>query len=315
MPKSEDLTNKRFGKLTVLKKLDKREDGGVVWLCQCECGNKKEVTTANLKSKRVQSCGCYNSIYHKEKAFIDLTGEKFGRLTVIKESYVDKKRERVWECQCDCGNITYVTTHSLMHGVTKSCGCLVKENGKKIKEQRSLDLTGQKYGRLTVIEKSDKKNIKNKELWKCVCDCGNTEYVYASTRDLRRGHVLSCGCLASSGENQIKQILKENDIQFVQQKTFQDCIFEDTKYKAIFDFWVENKYIIEFDGKQHFYPVQFGGIKKEQAQLNFEKTKEHDSIKNKWCFDNNIPIIRIPYTHKTITIEDLRLETSNFILK
>lgn len=56
----------------------------------------------------------------------DLTGEKFNRLKVLKFAY--KKNGRgYWECQCDCGNITFVRSDSLQNGAIKSCGCLHNE--------------------------------------------------------------------------------------------------------------------------------------------------------------------------------------------
>ena len=68
-------------------------------------------------------------------------------------------------------------------------------------------------------------------------------------------------------------------------------------------------YVIEFDGIQHF----------QERTNNFEPLQEiqhRDQIKNQWCIDNNIPIIRIPYTHLSkITMKDLALETSDFIYK
>jgi hypothetical protein len=51
---------KRFGRLTVIKKTDKRKNGAIIWLCQCDCGNTKEIRADNLKI--VKSCGCL----HKE---------------------------------------------------------------------------------------------------------------------------------------------------------------------------------------------------------------------------------------------------------
>lgn len=75
-------------------------------------------------------------------------------------------------------------------------------------------------------------------------------------------------------------------------------------------FFVNNKYIIEFDGKQHF---NIGGWNDNKA---LEKNFEHDKLKNEYCLKNNIPLIRIPYTHlKKICLNDLLLETSNFIVK
>lgn len=66
-----------------------------------------------------------------------IIGQKFGRLTVIKECKErDKYKKRIYECQCDCGNITYVTGCNLRNGNTKSCGCL-KHKGYTIKHGQS----------------------------------------------------------------------------------------------------------------------------------------------------------------------------------
>ena len=120
MPASKDLTGLRFGKLTVLKQTFKRKNNRAVWLCQCDCGNFKEVTSADLNSSRVQSCGCYNSEYHKLKAEenYNLARKKFNRLTVLNESKIitrkDGKTERKWKCLCECGNTTWGSTNALL---------------------------------------------------------------------------------------------------------------------------------------------------------------------------------------------------------
>ena len=81
---------------------------------------------------------------------------------------------------------------------------------------------------------------------------------------------------------------------------------------ASFDFYIDNKYIIEYDGETH-YRKNLHGWHTEERLL---KQWERDIIKNKWCLENNIPLIRIPYTHlKDLCIDDLKLETSKFIVK
>lgn len=121
--------------------------------------------------------------------FIDLTGQRFGRLTVLSraEDYVDPRgrHERKWLCRCDCGNEISVNEHHLKDGHTKSCGC------RKIK-----DLTGQKFGKLTVICRAEDKFHKNGERiirWHCKCECGNECDV--KSNNLTSGSTRSCGCL------------------------------------------------------------------------------------------------------------------------
>ena len=80
---------------------------------------------------------------------------------------------------------------------------------------------------------------------------------------------------------------------------------------AKFDFYVNEKYIIEYDGETHYQYNLHGWHNEEQLKAQ----QERDIIKNQWCKDNNIPLIRIPYTHlKDLKLEDLLLETSQFIV-
>lgn len=68
---------------------------------------------------------------------LDLTGKRFGRLTVI-EATKNSQGEKVWKCQCDCGNISFLKTRELNSGNTKSCGCLQKEKAREIKTKHGF---------------------------------------------------------------------------------------------------------------------------------------------------------------------------------
>lgn len=59
IPNPLDITGMKFGYLTAIHKTDKRYDGSIVWLCQCDCGNAKEVAAKLLKKHNTLSCGCY----------------------------------------------------------------------------------------------------------------------------------------------------------------------------------------------------------------------------------------------------------------
>lgn len=237
---------------------------------------------------------------------IDLTGQKFGRLTVLDFYGSDKRRESIWRCQCECGNITNVLGSNLRKGYTKSCGCLQKE--KAGKNTPIKDLSNMLFGQLTVLYPTSQR-LNGQVVWHCKCTCGKE--IDVRSYNLISGNTFSCGCLKQShGEYLIEQLLQKNNIQYEKEKTFSSCIFNDTKQLARFDFYVNNQYIIEFDGEQHFNYTQTGWNTKE----HFIKTKEHDNYKNQWCKENNIPIIRIPYLHeKDICLEDLLL-TSSFII-
>jgi hypothetical protein len=125
--------------------------------------------------------------------FIDLTGQKFEKLLVIKNSNLKSNNGDVlWECACDCGKTEVLaSSRSLTLGRKKSCGCLRKEwrNNSKF-----LDLTGQRFGMLLVLEKTEKpNNIKvDCGFYLCQCDCGKARIF--STTTLISGRLSSCGC-------------------------------------------------------------------------------------------------------------------------
>lgn len=233
----------------------------------------------------------------------DMTGKTFGRLTVLeKSSRKASNGTYYWKCKCDCGTVIEVIGTNLRNGHTKSCGCLQKEISAK---NNFNDLTGKRFGKLIVIEKTSKRDKSGAIIWKCRCDCGNEIEIHTS--GLVTHGTNSCGCVNSRGELKISQLLRENNISFNQQKTFNDCRYPDTNYLAKFDFYVDNKYLIEYDGIYHF-EVAFSWGTQEKLQT----TQQHDKFKNQWCKENNIPLIRIPYTRfQNLSIKDLLLEEGN----
>jgi len=132
-----DLTGKVFGRLTVLKRVENARSGDAQWMCQCSCPNKTilAVTTSNLTSGNTQSCGCYHHDRITELKN-DLTGKRFGRLTVIGRSLDAERsysgRTICYTCRCDCGNECDVSYPQLVTGKTQSCGCLWLEVVKEL---------------------------------------------------------------------------------------------------------------------------------------------------------------------------------------
>ena len=131
MGKFIDLTGQKSGKLTAIKRIGTNKWKTAIWLCKCECGNTKNVSTTDFKANKVKSCGCLYKI--------NLIGKKFNKLTIIKEIGKAKNGQSIWLCKCDCGNITKVMYGNLVKGTVKSCGCLRKENIKNriIKHNKS----------------------------------------------------------------------------------------------------------------------------------------------------------------------------------
>lgn len=144
--------------------------------------------------------------------FKNLTGQKLGRLTVIKRC--ENQDDNVcWICNCDCGeNNIIVKAKNLLSGHRRSCGCLQVENNKKDKPERIINLAGQRFGKLTVLQIDGKVNGEYK--WLCTCDCTPNRIISVLGSNLRSGHTKSCGCLNSKGEELISQILHSYHINF-----------------------------------------------------------------------------------------------------
>lgn len=124
MKKCKDLTGLFFGKWEVIERV-KNKKGKVYWLCKCECGTIRPVAGHSLTKGISLSCGC-------ETHFQNIAGIRFGRLVVLEKHHQDKWRGWHWTCACDCGNKTIVSSHHLLQGHTKSCGCLKIETTKTV---------------------------------------------------------------------------------------------------------------------------------------------------------------------------------------
>ena len=118
----------------------------------------------------------------------DLTGMRFGHLTVVEKTENLQNRYYTWRCRCDCGNEVEVNTKHLTRGTVYSCGCVPKNYARR--GRKAEDLTGLRFGNLTALSRVSSENGRTK--WLCRCLCGNQ--VVVSSRDLKVGHTKSCGC-------------------------------------------------------------------------------------------------------------------------
>lgn len=152
-------------------------------------------------------------------------------------------------------------------------------------------------------------------MWVCRCDapckyCETNHIHKVSSKDILKTKACKrCQVKTQRGPSKIIALLEKNNIQYKREYTFQDC---KDKRELPFDFYLPNyNTLIEYDGEQHFYPIEaFGGEK------DFLIRQKHDAMKNAYCLQNKITLIRIPYTHlDDIVLEDLLPTTSSFIIE
>ena len=283
--KKVDLTGKRFGKLVVLETLyGYKGRKRATYKCKCDCGNITYIKSASIY--KTSSCGC--SYLNLRK---DYTGKIFENVVVEEMLYNYKNRSTYCKCLCKCGKEFITEAKALVNGNTTSCGC-----------KRRPPLIGRRFGRLKVIDQTE--NYNQQRCWICNCDCGNT--IKVTSHQLLSNHTQSCGCLRSEvfslRETLISNILSSNNIKFEREYSFSDCKGIGNK-RLRFDFYIQNlNILIEYDGEQHFKPIEYFG-----GEEHYIKQVANDKIKNKYCLDHNIKLIRIPYTCSNEEVEKIIL--------
>lgn len=244
----------------------------------------------------------------------DETGKQYGNWTVLYKDAQRSEKNTYWICQCNCKDKTIksVMGYSLRKGLSTSCGCIKKQKAaqhmKQYNDINRENIIGHKYGLLTVLEITEKRNSQGQVIYKCQCECGNLHYV--TSGNLKNGNVQSCGCSNSIISSKIKKILQENNVNFKTEYTFPDLLSPNSKVRLRFDFAIFDQnnnlsHLIEYDGEQHFRYTQNGWNNKN----NYNRTIRNDMLKNEYCIKNNIKLLRISYLEKdTITIKKLLME-------
>lgn len=181
MGKVKNITGNKFGKLTAIKIARQDARGRAFWLCRCNCGRERVVSLNSLSTGKIKSCG---NILCKPPRYKNIIGKIFGKLYVEEMLESNEKGQRLWRCTCECGREVITNTHQLVSGHTTTCGNFPCRGTKKI------NLTGQRFGKLVVLQEIPRKN--NLIFWECQCDCGNRTQVVSGS--LLCGNTKSCGC-------------------------------------------------------------------------------------------------------------------------
>lgn len=268
------------------------------------CGNEYIVRWGNFQTgNRCPKCSGLEKLNSQEidKRMKKLVGDEYIRIG----NYINNSTKMLVKHNI-CGNEYSVTWGHFQEGnrCPKCKASRLKElfgfDNKEI-DKRIEDLVGDEYIRVGEYNGAlDKMLIKHN-----IC---KNEYE-VTWGNFKQGN--RCPkCNESKGEKEISDILQSLNIKYTPQKRFKEC-----KYKKTlpFDFYVHNKkskLLIEFDGRQHFEPVEiFGG------DDGLKETQLRDSIKTNFALSNNIPLLRIPYTEQD-NIESIltnKLKELNFI--
>lgn len=197
------------------------------------------------------------------------------------------KTKRTWML-CKKHN---VKTHTTVYDVIKGRGCYkcglekLSQKGKLSLDEYNTRLQN-KFPNVKITSGYDCLT-ENANFYCDICKCTFTDMAeYILLRGCR-----TCNC--TTMEYEVSQILSALSIKYIPQYSFEDC--RDIK-KLPFDFYLSDyNILIEVDGEQHYRPVNFGGISDDVASKNFETTQKHDEIKNKYCYEHKINLLRIPY--------------------
>lgn len=266
---------------TICKKCGKQWDANVVSLCQGSGCNKCK------KGKPIKS----HEIYIGEVSMIQPNLE-------ITSQYKGDAKSISFRCKID--GYEGETKAGRLLSKTTQCRCCVVKKQKEMNQLSHEEFVQRVNGLLQQIEvKSQYNGYEHKVTLYCLN--------HNITFEQRAGDVMSgkCGCtrcVSSKGEKKIATILDKNNIEFLSQFKFDDCVDQ----KSLpFDFYLpQHKIAIEYQGEQHYKPVQFGGCSLDEAQSKFKIQKLHDDIKAKYCQSHNIKLLAIPY-YKFEDIENI----------
>lgn len=321
-------------KMTLLKRTSRTKGGKWKGIFQCtykdcvywdKCDKKYEVEISLVVSGKHYKCGKGNRKTPLSKQELDLvstdvkdiknkpkrrrfkynSGDKIGpyAITLLERLYKQKSR---WYAsfQCPyCGENFIAAIHDVQDGSSRSCGCL--ENSTKSWSGGDIKWSdGDKIGPygITLFKRLDEKDEHNKPLGIFECpyygiNSKCNHFFIVPIERVSNGITSSCGCKKiSHGEEKIISILQELGLDYKYQHIFEDCRNPETNRALRFDFYLPvYNCCIEYDGQQHFldFVQKYSGGW--NSLENYKQCHKRDVLKNIYCNENNIKLIRIPY--------------------
>jgi very-short-patch-repair endonuclease len=277
--------------------------------CKCLiCGHIWSALPSNLsKGQGCPVCGIIKAHKAITKHHNDFVCElsKINPNIKLLGQYINNKTKV--ECVClQCNHKWFVTPHNLLRG--QGCPECAKEriaNALRLTHEQFVDKLFKVNPNIKVLNKYYNHTIK------IDCECLKCGHKWKATpNNLLSGY--GCPkCRNSKGEKAISIFLDSSQINYIPQYCFNDC----KNIKPLpFDFYLPDyNMCIEYDGRQHYETVRFGDETSEQLEINLNIQKRNDNIKTKYCQDNNIKLLRIPYWDFKNIEEILKKELINII--
>lgn len=263
--------------------LDKME-----WKCPI-CGNSFMASWASFKNKKKRYCDyCMREIQgQRQSKDKEVVKEEFLKHGLIIENLNEYKNNMTRLSVVDFdGYKGYQSLGNLDREFMRFSVVFNKNN---------LIYNINNFCKISNIKTKALKIKEDKVVFKC--ECGNIFSTHV--QDFVHGNKKvcdECSKAISSFEMKTQNWLRENNINFIREHSFKGFKNNNNKYCYYFDFYLPDYNIcIECDGQQHYSPVNFGGVSQKEAEINFQKTINNDKIKNQYCKDNNIKLLRIPY--------------------
>lgn len=265
----------------------KYEDGYIYFTCK----RHKENGVQKIKMERIVNITnpCKPCIYNRQTLEDILAIDAITKdVEILSKKIVNVDTKILCRCK-HCGHEWWITPAKL-------------KSGRRCPECRKVTLRKLKQKKPEVIQKELQENnpnveiigeyVNSQQMIRCRCKIHNIKWE-SHTWNILHGLAGCPVCNSSRGENEVAIVLDELGIKYIRQHSFSDCIY---KAKLKFDFYLPDYNIcIEYQGEQHYFPVNFKGHGNVDYLKEHENNLIRDNIKREYCSKNNILLLEIPY--------------------
>lgn len=278
-------------------------------------GYKYDYSLVDYKGSHIEVLIKYDDVVYRQKPVLHLLGYNCERDTIKnQEDFLRKCRDRHGD-KYDYSLVEYTGSQNKVKIIFE---------GKVYEQKAGAHIHSSGMIERVILKKTTKQFIKEaNEIHNFRYDYSKVEYannqskviigcaIHGDFEQVSSSHLSGAGCphcSESKGEKKISKFLDLNEIEYIRQKKFDGCV--GVRYRLPFDFYLpEYRTAIEFDGKQHYEPMEFfGGLE------SYNRLKVNDKIKSDYCEDNYIDLIRIRYDQIDRVFDILKESLKNKVL-